>query len=458
VADGGSADRHDDGDGGDRDDGTAKAAVALCSGDVIEKMKLRPLPSPPPPPRKSRGADDSTAVEHHRRRNTDSALVPFLDRRETSATSSNDFFADVSRALLSSAAANTTVAATDDVSVAVQTDPSPADDDYSSDDPDGSCCSAESDDRRPTKCVVGETSRHLAPKMLTAAAADRPTSRPSSQVTEYVDRPTSGMSVTDADDCGCNGYAMVSDTAAAAGGVAAVRAQRITVDELQVGRMIVADILGQRMAVDDVSAPSMNIGQFAAAVQHPSLQQQQQQQQNAAVQAAPAGDHHHDPTPHHHVPQQDDTASVQSSRVSSMYPEVDSDEDRASVLAAPTPPRRRSKPPSSARSAVSADGYDRGPGKNGRPATTVGAVDLSAADPSITELSCQLFRLCHSNVCSLFTKVVQQVVPEDTEKRRDLQAALCFLSIILAGLLILGFGNEKTIHHHHWDFQFPPNQ
>lgn len=467
VADDGSGVRHDDdnndgsnGDGADRIDGTAKAAAALCSGDVIEKMKLRPLPSPPPPPRKSRPVDDAvTTPEPHRRRNTDSALVPFLDRRETSVTSSNDFFADVSRALLASAAQNT-VAATDDVSVAVQTDPSPAD--YASDDhdDDGSCCSTESDDGRVTKSGGATTRRHLTPTTLqtTAAAApvDRPRSRTSSQVTEYVDRPTSGMSVTATDDCNCDGYAMVSETATAANGVAAVRAQRITVEELQVGRMIVADILGQRMAVDDVSGSSLNIAQFAtAAVQHPSLQQLQQNAATAAaVQAAArAGD---DLIATHHVPpqSQDDNASVQSSRVSSMYPEVDSDEDRASVLAAPTPPRRRSKPPSSPRSTANADHLDRG--KNGR--LPVGAVDLSAADPSITELSCQLFRLCHSNVCSLFTKVVQQVVPEDTEKRRDLQAALCFLSIILAGLLILGFGNEKTIHHHHWDFQFPPNQ
>jgi len=243
---------------------------------------------------------------------------------------------------------------------------------------------------------------------------------------------------------------MVSD-AAGAGGVTAVRAQRITVEELQVGRMIVADILGQRMAVDDMSGSSLKIAQFAAAAQHPSLQQDA----TAAVQAAPVVADY--PTTTHVTQLQDDTASVQSSRVSSMYPEVDSDEDRASVLAAPTPPRRRSKPPSSPRSPVTTD-HHHDQGKNGRPCGTVGAVDLSAADPSITELSCQLFRLCHSNVCSLFTKVVQQVVPEDTEKRRDLQAALCFLSIILAGLLILGFGNEKTIHHHHWDFQFPPNQ
>ncbi|XP_027837650.2 uncharacterized protein LOC114120063 isoform X2 [Aphis gossypii] len=463
VADDGSGVHHDDskGDGADRIDGTAKAAATLCSGDVIEKMKLRPLPSPPPPPRKSRPADDAVNTpEPHRRRNTDSALVPFLDRRETSVTSSNDFFADVSRALLASAAQNT-VSATDDVSVAVQTDPSPAD--YASDDhdDDGSCCSTESDDGRATKSGGSTTRRHVSPNTLqtcTAAAApvDRPRSRTSSQVTEYVDRPTSGMSVTAEDDCNCNGYAMVSETASAANGVAAVRAQRITVEELQVGRMIVADILGQRMAVDDVSGSSLKIAQFAtAAVQHPSLQQLQQNAATAAaVQAASrAAD---DLVATHHVPPQlqDDNASVQSSRVSSMYPEVDSDEDRASVLAAPTPPRRRSKPPSSPRSTANADHHDRG--KNGR--LPVGAVDLSAADPSITELSCQLFRLCHSNVCSLFTKVVQQVVPEDTEKRRDLQAALCFLSIILAGLLILGFGNEKTIHHHHWDFQFPPNQ
>ncbi|XP_060871121.1 uncharacterized protein LOC132945407 isoform X1 [Metopolophium dirhodum] len=457
VADDGSGrHRHDDDDGDDRNDGTAKAAAALCSGDVIEKMKLRPLPSPPPPPRKSRAADDMATPEPQRRRNTDSALVPFLDRRETSATSSNDFFADVSRALLASAAKNAVAICADDVSVAVQTDPSPAADDYLSDDhrDDGSCCSADSYDRpsKSTAAAAAATPRHLAPKTLTTAGSttDRPRTRSSSQITEYVDRPTSGMSVTAADDCSCNGYAMVSD-AAAAGGVTAVRAQCITVEELQVGRMIVADILGQRMAVDDMSGSSLKIAQFAAAAQHPSLQQDA----TAAVQASPACA---DDPMTTHVPQlQDDAASVQSSRVSSMYPEVDSDEDRASVLAAPTPPRRRSKPPSSPRSPATADHHDQG--KNGcRPSGTVGAVDLSTADPSITELSCQLFRLCHSNVCSLFTKVVQQVVPEDTEKRRDLQAALCFLSIILAGLLILGFGNEKTIHHHHWDFQFPPNQ
>lgn len=412
-------------DDGTAVDGPAKAA-ALSSGDVIEKMKFRPLPSPPPPPRcKTRATDLGAAAEPHcgsRRRNTDSALVPFLDRRETSATlSDRDFFADVSRALLASAAANAVrgadaPAAEDEVSVGVQTDPLP--DGYELDDLE-SCCSAESD---------GPTSR--AGSLL--AAAERPDSRVST-ATEYVDRPTSSVSTVP------NGYAIVDADHGMRAVAGVIRAHRISVNELRVGKMTVADIHGQRMGVDDMSGSSLKVARLAAAAgavmsppPPPSLRE------SAAIQQGCSDAH----------PRQDDDASVQSSRVSSMYPEVDSDEDRSSVLAAPTPPRRRSKPPgaSPARLSLQDD-------------CAKDAVDLSAvaADPSITELSCQLFRLCHTNVCSLFNKVAHQVVPEDTEKRRDLQAALCFLSIILAGLLILGFGNEKTIHHHHWDFQFPPS-
>lgn len=410
-------------DDGTAADGPAKAA-ALSSGDVIEKMKFRPLPSPPPPPRcKTKATDLGTAAEPHRgrRRNTDSALVPFLDQRETSATlSDHDFFADVSRALLASAAANAVRAdapgTDDEVSVGVQTDPLP--DGYELDDLE-SCCSAESD---------GPTSRG---SLLAAATAERPASRVST-ATEYVDRPTSSMSTNAVQ----NGYTIAPDHGMrAVAGV--IRAQRISVNELKVGKMTVAHIHGQRMGVDDVSGSSLKVGQLVAAAgvvmaPPPSLRE------SAAIQQTP-------PRCNDAQPRQDDDASVQSSRVSSMYPEVDSDEDRSSVLAAPTPPRRRSKPPSGSLSLQDDRAKD--------------AADLSAAaaDPSITELSCQLFRLCHSNVCSLFNKVAHQVVPEDTEKRRDLQAALCFLSIILAGLLILGFGNEKTIHHHHWDFQFPPS-
>lgn len=424
----------------DTDDGkrplltTTPRSTSLEDGNynntsTIEKIQLRPLPSPPAPPRKSKTAND--LPEPHRRRNTDSALVPFLDRRETSATSSDDFFADVSRALLASAAKNTvTVTTADDVSIGVQTDPLP--DGYELDDL-GSCCSAESD--RPTS-RASSTFADRPTSRLSTAATDRPTSR-TSMTTEYVDRPTSRISTTAVE----NGYVMLPEVTAA--GV--ICAQRISVNELQVGKMTVADLRSQRMGVDDMSGSNLKIAHLVAAgiMMPPSLE-------SAATSAVlPPCDPLH--------PLQDDAESVQSSRVSSMYPEVDSDEDRTSVMAVPTPPRRRSKPAGSSGGVTRSSSIkysnkhqdDNGPSN----------VDLSVAtavDPSITELSCQLFRLCHSNVCSLFNKVIQQVVPEDTEKRRDLQAALCFLSIILAGLLILGFGNEKTIHHHHWDFQFPP--
>ncbi|VVC39521.1 Hypothetical protein CINCED_3A011551 [Cinara cedri] len=401
--------------------GGTTATKVLYSGDVIEKMKLRPLPSPPPPPRKSKPLNcESPDLLQHRRRNTDSALVPFLDRRETSVTSSNndEFFADVSRALLASAAKTTNVNV-DDVSVGVQTDPLP--DGFEIDDV-GSCCSTGS--ARPESRASSTAAADQPASRAALSAADRPTSRMSTG-TEYADRPTSRNSAATLE----NGYAVMPADMMAAGGPV-MCAQRISVNELRVGKIIVADARGQRMlGVDD---------------------DEQQSVQKAALQLRAACDSALQPQ------LQDDNASVQSSRVSSMYPEVDSDEDRASVLAAPTPPRRRSRPPASDQRAARTS--SRSEDAVATAAAAAAAVDLSAAaaDPSITELSCQLFRLCHSNVCSLFNKVVQQVVPEDTEKRRDLQAALCFLSIILAGLLILGFGNEKTIHHHHWDFQFPP--
>lgn len=404
-ADGRSSLSLNDGDG---------AAKALCSGRVIEKMKLRPLPSPPPPPRNK---PKTTEEPPPWRRNTDSAVVPFLDRREASATSCNadDFFADVSRALLASAAKNSVH---DDVSVAVQTDP--PDDEL--DDAGSSCCSAESD--RPTSGVPSSAAITVRPASRMSTTVDRPTSR-TSMTTEYVDRPASRMSpaTTTAVE---RGYATLPPDV-----TGVICAQRINVDELQVGKMTVADISGQRMGVDHLSGSSLQIARLAAA---------------AAILPPP-------PPPqirHRRHVQQDDAVSVQSSRVSSMYPEVDSDEDRTSSVmdgGAPTPPRRRSK--LATRSPSKNDDDDDDHHRGGDPSTVV--------DPSITELSCQLFRLCHTNVCNLFNKVVQQVVPEDTEKRRDLQAALCFLSIILAGLLILGFGNEKTVHHHHWDFQFPPS-
>lgn len=419
----------------DTADGQAVKTV-LSSGDVIEKMKFRPLPSPPPPPRsKTRTTDHcssgGTPAEPHGRRNTDSALVPFLDQREASATlSDHDFFADVSRALLASAAANAVRSdhGDDDVSVAVQTDPLP--DGYELDDDVGSYCSSAGSDRPASRAsstgvaVDGRSaSRTLStaerPVSRTLSTAERPVSR-TSATTEYLDRPTSRISTTAAVE---NGYAMMP----AAGGV--VCAQRISVNELRVNKMTVADVRSQRMTVEDVSGSSLKIAHLMAAAGLATPPQLPQSLREAVQEA-----------------ECDDAASMRSSRVSSMYPEVDSDEDRTSVMAVPTPPRRRSRP------VAPADGRNHRAKNN----SAIDQLSAAVADPSITELSCQLFRLCHSNVCGLFTKVAQQVVPEDTEKRRDLQAALCFLSIILAGLLILGFGNEKTIHHHHWDFQFPP--
>ncbi|XP_046681527.1 titin isoform X1 [Homalodisca vitripennis] len=42
------------------------------------------------------------------------------------------------------------------------------------------------------------------------------------------------------------------------------------------------------------------------------------------------------------------------------------------------------------------------------------------------------------------------------EKRKDAQTAACIILVLFAGLIMLGWGTDRTVHHHHWDF-LPPN-
>ncbi|XP_050538402.1 uncharacterized protein LOC126903891 isoform X2 [Daktulosphaira vitifoliae] len=375
----------------------------LNSGDIIEKMKLRPLPSPPPPPRKAKTPNESPILTQ--RRYTDSALTPFLGQRETSVALS-DISTDVSQII--------SLMKNGDVSIAIQTDPLPAG--YELDDNNSYCESVSENGERSIS--------------RTSVTADRTVFQDSN--IERMVQPASKISTIEqhsalSNENSCVPITILPSDLSSHRSNGMMSAQSISVKELEVGKITVADIRGQRLDVNDITGSSLKISQFydIAASSHPS---------NSGALPRHNDQNYSKSSSYAQVLSQiaDETMSVHS-RISSTYPEVDSDEDRTSIMGVPTPPRRRSKPPQ--------------PSK----------LDSSAInDPSITELSFQLFKLCYSNVCSLFTRIVQQVVPDDTEKRRDLQAALCFLSIVLAGLLILGFGNEKTIHHHHWDFQFPP--
>ncbi|XP_075228705.1 uncharacterized protein LOC142328675 isoform X2 [Lycorma delicatula] len=68
----------------------------------------------------------------------------------------------------------------------------------------------------------------------------------------------------------------------------------------------------------------------------------------------------------------------------------------------------------------------------------------------------QIWQNSLSNGVIQVIESINRVFPEG-EKRKDAQTAACIILVLIAGLVIVGFGSsDKTVHHHHWDFQFPP--
>lgn len=53
-----------------------------------------------------------------------------------------------------------------------------------------------------------------------------------------------------------------------------------------------------------------------------------------------------------------------------------------------------------------------------------------------------------------FVQGVNSLFPEG-EKRRDAQIAAVILLILITGLILVGFGFDNSVHHHHWDY-LPP--
>ncbi|KAL1131069.1 hypothetical protein AAG570_012306 [Ranatra chinensis] len=78
--------------------------------------------------------------------------------------------------------------------------------------------------------------------------------------------------------------------------------------------------------------------------------------------------------------------------------------------------------------------------------------------PTSTELLGQLLAIWQATLAEGAATVVRginSVFPEAPDKRRDAQTAACILLVLIAGLIMIGFGTDNTVHHHHWDY-VPP--
>ncbi|XP_039287517.1 uncharacterized protein LOC111046879 isoform X2 [Nilaparvata lugens] len=78
--------------------------------------------------------------------------------------------------------------------------------------------------------------------------------------------------------------------------------------------------------------------------------------------------------------------------------------------------------------------------------------------PSAAHLTHELMLIGRDTLGDIISQIItglNHYFP-DGEKRRDAQTAVCIVLVLIAGLMLLGLGGEdKAVHHHHWDF-FPP--
>nr|XP_018903827.1 PREDICTED: uncharacterized protein LOC109034888 isoform X2 [Bemisia tabaci] len=85
-----------------------------------------------------------------------------------------------------------------------------------------------------------------------------------------------------------------------------------------------------------------------------------------------------------------------------------------------------------------------------------GAISLPPRqDPTVYELSQQMFDIIQRNVSKFVERSIQNGII-DVEKQREIQHTISIVLIVVAVLYLIGFGSGSTIHTHHWDFQFPP--
>lgn len=94
-----------------------------------------------------------------------------------------------------------------------------------------------------------------------------------------------------------------------------------------------------------------------------------------------------------------------------------------------------------------------------RPVNRRAPPSRSTGEPSVSELSIQLFRACQNSVSRSVRHILSYISSHfgGGEDKKDVQMALVIFLVMIAGLIMLGVGDGRTVHHHHWDFFNPPN-
>lgn len=119
----------------------------------------------------------------------------------------------------------------------------------------------------------------------------------------------------------------------------------------------------------------------------------------------------------------------------------------------PPPPTRRAKrKPAAPHSESSSDDSVSRPSPRRMP-------PIRTHEPTITEAGAQFFRVCQSSISRTMRNIFNTFMSyiSGTEDKKDMQMALVIFLVLIAGLIMFGLSDSRTIHHHHWEFFNPPD-
>lgn len=120
----------------------------------------------------------------------------------------------------------------------------------------------------------------------------------------------------------------------------------------------------------------------------------------------------------------------------------------------PPPPTRRIKRKPAAHHSESSSDEDRT-----HPSPRRMPPPIRGHDQTIVEAGAQFFRVCHNSVSRTIRHMFNSLMSciSGAEDKKDVQMALVIFLVLIAGLIMFGISDSRTVHHHHWEFFNPPD-
>ncbi|KAL4717687.1 hypothetical protein ACJJTC_000836 [Scirpophaga incertulas] len=118
----------------------------------------------------------------------------------------------------------------------------------------------------------------------------------------------------------------------------------------------------------------------------------------------------------------------------------------------PPPSRRVKRKPTAPQSESSSDESKTCPSPRRMP-------PIRTHEQTILEAGTQFLRVCQSSISRTLRNMFQAFMSyiSGTEDKKDVQMALVIFLVLIAGLIMFGLSDSRTVHHHHWEFFNPPD-